>query len=182
MRTRQLYWVFTLLLWGLGLSSCSEELDFDQADQLQITPTVASSLLYIETPEQVINTSPVGSFISEVFQFEAFSEDFIRENVLDGSIIYEYENSTSKELLITIEFLDAGGNILDAEEFTVDAPSGIVQVEVLYGMGNRSLDILRNTTQLRLNGANLGDNTSISSASEPRFIFRSSAAFRLQLR
>ena len=182
MRIRPLSWIFLLLFAGLSLSSCSEELNFDQADQLQVTPTVASSLLYVETPEVVINNTPSGAFISETFQFEAFSEDYIRNNVIDGSITYEYENTTSKPLLLQIEFLDEGGGLLDSEEFDVDPQSGVVNREVLYGMGNKPLDILINTTQLRLTGANLGDNTSTSSASEPRFIFRSSAAFRLQLR
>jgi len=181
MRTRLLFWFFLALLGLFSLNSCSEELDFDQAEDLQVTPTVATSLFYLETPEAEINSAPAGSFISEVFEFEAFSEDFIAENVLEGTITYEYENSTSKEIQLNIEFLDAAGEILDVEQFPVDAPSGAVQREVLYGVGGKSLDILRNTTQIRLSGANLGDNTSTSSASEPKFILRSSAAFRLQL-
>lgn len=181
MRTRLLSWLCLTLVSGLFLTSCSEELDFDQADELQVTPTVSSSLLYLETPEDYINGIPVGTFLTELFQFEAFSEDFIANNVLEGTITYEYENTTSKDLQLTVEFLDSAGELLDMEDFLIDAPSGVVSREVLYGMGGKSLDILRNTTQLRLSGANLGDNTSTSTAPEPKFILRSSAAFRLQL-
>ena len=50
MRIRPLSWIFLLLFAGLSLSSCSEELNFDQADQLQVTPTVASSLALCGDP------------------------------------------------------------------------------------------------------------------------------------
>ena len=68
------------------MMSCSEELDFDQADELQVTPTVSSSLLYLETPEDYMNDLPAGTFLTELFQFEAFSEDFVANNVLEGTI------------------------------------------------------------------------------------------------
>jgi len=165
-----------------SLISCSEELDFNQADDLSVTPTLATSLLYIESDEGTINLAGSGAFYSQVFTFEAFNEPFIAENVLDGTITYQVENTTSKEIDILVEFLDDADNVLDSESFTIQpSPAPLLERQIAYGNGGRSLDILRNTTNIRVGGENQGDDTSVSSQPNPRIILRSSAEFRLRL-
>ena len=165
------------------LISCADEQDFDQFDDLSVEPTVASSVFYFEADEGTINFAGSGAFYQETFTFEAFNEAFISENILDGVITYQLENTTSKPLAVLVEFLDAGGNVLDSESFVIQPePSPLLERQVAYGDGGRSLDILRNTTNIRVEGQNLGDATSQSSQSEPRIILRSSAAFRIRLR
>lgn len=162
--------------------SCAEEQDFDQFDDLNVVPTLASSIFYFESDETTINVAGSGAFYQETFTFEAFNEAFISDNVLDGVITYELENTTSKPLGLLIEFLDADGNVLDSESFVIEAdPAPLVERQVAYGPGGKSLDILRNTTNIRVEGQNLGDATSQSSQSEPKIILRSSGAFRLEL-
>ncbi len=176
-------WAILLLsFFVLNLISCSEEQDFERVDDLEVVPTVATSLLYIESDESSINLAGNGSFYSEVFTFEAFNEPFVADNVLDGTITYQVENTTSKEIDILVEFLDGTGNVLDTESFTIDPePAPLLERQIAYGNGDKSLDILRNTTNIRVGGENRGDATSISSQPEPRIILRSSAAFRLRL-
>ncbi|MDT0607920.1 hypothetical protein [Croceitalea rosinachiae] len=165
------------------LSSCADDQNFEQFDDLSVEPTVASSIFYFESDEATINFAGSGAFYSEVFTFEAFNEAFVSENVLDGVITYEVENTTTKELNITIDFLDADGNVLDSEFFAIQpAPAAILERQIAYGDTGRSLDILRNTTNIRVRGDNVGDATSTSSLSEPKIILRSSAEFRLKLR
>ena len=164
------------------LGSCSDEQDFDQFDDLSVIPTIASSIFYLESDENTINAAGSGNFYSEVFTFEAFSEDFVADNILDGVITYEVENSTSKEIDIQIEFLDDGGNVLDTETFTIQpAPAPTLERQIAYGNGGRSLDILRNTSEIRVGGENQGDDTSISSEPDPKIILKSSAVFRVRL-
>ncbi|MBT8281080.1 MAG: hypothetical protein KJO16_05840, partial [Muriicola sp.] len=50
---KKLKYLFLALL--LALSSCVEEQNFDQFDDLEIIPTVEASILYVESPESVIN-------------------------------------------------------------------------------------------------------------------------------
>lgn len=174
--------LFIVLSTSFILNSCSEEQNFDQFDDLSIVPTVASSIFYLESDENTINLAGSGNFYSEVFTFEAFNEAFIADNILDGVITYEVENSTSKEIDIRIEFLDEAGNILDTESFTIQpSPAPTLERQIAYGNGGRSLDILRNTTDIRVGAENQGDDTSISSEPDPRIILRSSAEFRLRL-
>lgn len=174
--------LFLLLTILTSVLSCSEEVDFNQADDLNVIPTVSTSLLYIESDEGTINFSGSGNFYTQVFTFEAFNEPFVADNVLDGTITYQVENTTSKEIDILVEFLDDGGNVLDSESFTIDPePSPILERQIAYGNGGRSLDILRNTTNIQVGGENQGDDTSVSSRPNPRIILRSSGEFRLRL-
>lgn len=177
---RRLLLIFLSLFLTL---SCAEEQDFDQFDDLAIEPTVATSIFYFESDEQTINTVGVGEFYEELFTFEAFSDPNISERVLDGVITYQLENTTSKPLGLLIEFLDETGMVLDSESFIVDEePTATLERQVAYGEGGKSMDILRNTTNIRVSGENFGDATSQSPQNEPRIILRSSAAFRLRLR
>lgn len=164
-------------------SSCSDEQDFDQIDDLDVIPTAEASLIYVEVPEDVINLGSGINFYSQTFNFDAFEEAFFAENVLDGVISYEVENTTSKPLDITIEFLDAADNVLDIESFTVNAaPTAIINREITYGTPTgRNIDIIRNTTAIRVTGINLGDTTSVSSLPDPNVFLRSSAQFRIRL-
>ena len=177
------YLLAAVLLTGF-LYSCAEKQDFNQYDDLNITPTIEGSLVYVESPERLINQVVGINFYAQTFNFDAFSEDFIAERVLDGTITYEVENTTSKQLDITVEFLDEAGNALDIENFAIDpAPTAILRREINYGgASGRSIDIIRNTTDIRVSGTNLGDNSSVSSLPDPKIILRSSAQLRIRLK
>jgi hypothetical protein len=167
----------------LGLnSSCADDQNFNQIEDISVVPTLATSIFYFESNEAFINDASSNDFYTQLFTFEAFSEAFVAERVLDGFLSYQLENTTSKEIELQIEFLDENGNTLDSEIFSIEpAPAPIVQRQIAYGDGGRNLDILRNTTNIRVSGRNLGDTTSISSISEPKIILRSSAEFRFRL-
>lgn len=164
--------------------SCSEEQNFDQIDDLNITPNVASPLFYVESDEQTINSSVTTNiFYTQIIDFEVFNETYVAERLLEGTILYAVENTTSKNLSLTIEFLDASGNVLDLEMFNIEAdPSGTLVREVVYGPGGKSLDILTATTQLRITATNLGDTTSTSTNADPKIALGSSAEFLFQLK
>ncbi len=165
------------------LLSCSEEQDFDQFEDLSITPTVASSIFYLESDEETINAVPAGPFYYQTVNFDAFNEEYVAERLLEGTITYEIENTTSKRLQIAIEFIDQGGNTLDVELFDIDPnlPETFTR-EVTYGPTGKSLNILAATDGLRISGNNQSDNTSVSNASEPKVILRSAAEFVFRLK
>lgn len=160
-----------------------QEQDFNQLDDLNITPTITSSILYMEASEELINTVVPGDFYSEEFNFDAFTEEFFSDGVLSGVLTYELENSTSKRIDILIELLDENGNVLDAEPIAVDPapPVFIKRVEIAYGPGGRRIEIIKNTSAIRVSAQNLGDNTSTSGEANPKIILRSSGAFKIEL-
>jgi len=70
------YFILSILLLGV-FSSCSEELDFDQIDDIAVTPTLEGPLVYVEAPEDVINLAPAGAiFYEQEINFDAFNKRF----------------------------------------------------------------------------------------------------------
>lgn len=171
-------------IFALMLSSCTEEQNFSQIEDLSVTPTVASGIFYLESDEETINSAGnFNTFYSQTVNFDAFNEEFVAERLLEGVIIYEIENTTSKRLDVRIEFLDESGEPLYMESFDIEAdPSGTLTREVVFGPGGESLSILANTSSLRITGRNLGDATSVSSQPEPKIIVRSAAEFLFRLK
>ncbi len=164
------------------LGSCSEAVDFDQADDLIAEPEVEASILYIEVPERIINLTTGASFFFQDFNFDAFSDDLFAERVIEGTVTYEVENTTSKELVVTVQFLDTGGSVLDTETFMVaPAPTSILQTDIIYGPSGRSIDIIKNTSSIRVSAENLGDTTSVSTLPDPLVTLKSKGKFTLSL-
>ena len=165
--------------------SCMEEQDFDQFDTLRVTPTVTSGLLYFEVDEPSINTSGLPSgipFYSKTTNFNPFDKDFVVDNLLEAVIVYEITNTTSKELGLTVEFLDGSGIPIYTESFSMGPhPSGTLTREVAYGPGGLALNLLTNTSSLRFTALHLGDATTVSPANDPKFVLKSSGEFILQL-
>jgi hypothetical protein len=167
----------------LFITSCSDKQDFGQYDDLTITPTFETSIFYVKAQESIINRVVGLSFFSQNFNFDAFEEKFFADRVLDGVITYELENTTSKDIEVSIEFLDEDNNVLDTEFFQMSpAPTAILIREVAYGTTGKSLDVLRNTSNIRLSARNLGDNSSTSNLPDAAIILRSAGKFRLRLK
>lgn len=176
--------LLAFILVPLIFCSCTEEQDFNQFNDLRITPLVASGLIYLESDEATINAvGGLGNFYVQTINFDAFNEQFVSENLLEGTLFYEIDNTTSKRLAITIEFLDAANNVLDVESFDVqpNQPTTFVR-EVDYGPTGKNLNILRETSSIRVAASNLSDSTSISSDPEPKVILRTAAEFLFQLK
>lgn len=175
--------LFVILLGALSVTSCVDQQDFDQYNDLDILPTVESSILYLESPESLINDIPSNTYYSQVFNFDAFSEEYIAEHLVEGVITFELENTTSKPLRLEVAFLDEGDNTLYTQVFNIPAaPTAILRREVSFGTpGGEDLDIIRNTSSIRVSAENLGDNSSVSSLPDPKVVFRSSAKFTLEI-
>jgi hypothetical protein len=174
---------FLLSILVLLIFACSEKQDFTQYDDLSITPTLETSIFFVKVQESIINRVVDVSFFTQDFNFDAFEEAFFSERVLEGVITYELENTTDKPIEIEIQFLGENDALLDTELFTMPAaPTAVFIREVAYGNTGKSLDILRNTTNLRLNAVNFGDNSSTSGIPGASIVLRSSAQFMLRLK
>ena len=180
---RLLHSLFLMLLLAGSILSCTEDLDFTQFDDLEATPTYEAGILYLEAPEDLINLISGTNVFSQNFNFDAFSSDIFADRVLDGTITFVIENTTSKELELDVEFLDEGGNVTDREVFAIpSAPTAIIQREIAYGDSGRSIDIIKTLSTISVTATNLGDNTSVSSLPNPLITLKSSGKFRVRLK
>lgn len=163
--------------------SCSDKQDFDQLDNLEITPIYETSIFFVKAQESIINRVTGLSFYSQDFNFDAFEEPLFADRVISGVLRYELENTTSKPIELSLEFLDATDVVLDTELFLMEAaPTALLVRDVAYGTMGKPLDIIRSTSKIRLTASNLGDSSSTSNLPDPAIILRSSAKFTLELK
>ena len=164
-----------------SLLSCVEEQDFDQYDDIRITPTLEASILYVEAPEFLINQAGDVDVISRDFNFDAFSSDIFADRVLDGVITYVVENTTSKQLNVLIELLNADGGVIDRETI-VTSPGSNLQRDIAYGNSQKNINIIKFTSSIRVTATNEGNTTSTSDLPDPKIILKSSGRFRLNIK
>tara|TARA_R110002051_G_scaffold107681_4_gene180601 strand:+ start:4730 stop:5284 length:555 start_codon:yes stop_codon:yes gene_type:complete len=166
------------------IASCSEKQDFDQAKDLEIITDVSGPILYIESPESLINDVNESNFITQNVNFDGFNSDVFSKRVISGSLKFQIENTTSKQLDFTIDFLDNTGSVLDSEFFSISAspPTIVIDREIFYGLpSGRSIEIIKNTSSFQLTAINNSGNTSTSNNNDPKVVFRSSGSFKLNL-
>jgi len=162
--------------------SCSDELDFDQLDDLQVTPELVSSIIFIEVEEFAFSLLPTGMSFTNDFAFEAFNEDLFARRVISGVITYEIVNTTSLPLDISFVFLDENGDERDSEVFN-SLPGITEERKVSYGpLGENNLDIITNTTKIGLRVENRGSNVNLSGSLDDKITLRSKAEFKVALK
>ena len=180
MKRKAFYFLAILLFCTL---SCSDELDFSQTDDIEATPAFESSVIYIESTEQIINSIDGSEILSQSFNFDAFSSDIFAERVIEGELTYIIENTTSKPFELIVEFLDDTDTVIDTETFNIQqAPTSILQRIVAYGDTGKSIDVIKNLSALRITVRNLGDTMSVSNIQNPRISLQSSGKFRVRLK
>ena len=170
-----------LLVSCIPFLSCVEEQDFGQYDDLRVTPSIEASILYVESPEALINAAGDTDFISRDFNFDAFSADIFSRRVLDGTITYILENTTSKPINVIIELLNVDGEIID-REIIETIPDMDIRRDVAYGNSGKDINIIKFTSSIRVTATNEGDSTSTSDLPDPKIILKSSGKFRVNIK
>jgi hypothetical protein len=162
----------------LVFASCSDEQDFSQAKDLEVTTDLSGPILSVETSEDVLNA---GTFTPQEVNFDGFQTDLFSDRVVSGVINMEVCNSTSKQLDITVELLSDGGIVLDSKLISVDAapPEQTVLDSLVYDDSN--IEILKNVSSILVSLENNGDTTSVSTLDDPKITFQSSGSFKLEL-
>lgn len=174
-------WYFILLLL-CSMLSCSDELDFTQIDDLEITPTIESSVIFVQATEQIVNLLGIPEVLSQDFNFDAFSSQVFASRVIDGELTYIINNTTSKPFELEIDFLDEFGGVLDSENFTIEPSTINSTIVVSYGSTGKSIDIIKALSALRISALNLGDNVSVSNTTNPRISLQTSGKFTVRLK
>lgn len=171
-----------ILVFVFSLVSCIEDLVDENVGGV-FTPTITGSILYIESTEALINSSAGNPVLIQTANFDGFNEEVFSGRVLSGSITYELTNTTSKQLDVLIELLDNSGTLLGTENFSLSPnQSTPITRETFYGPpSGADINIIKNLSEIRTTILNNSDFTSVSSASEPKFIFKSKGEFKLQL-
>ncbi|MCB4807733.1 hypothetical protein LG651_05680 [Tamlana sp. 62-3] len=127
------------------LTSCTEEVDFNQANQIQISPTVELSLVYSQADvnDFLVNGQEVVTTETDFIEVDIFNDQFINDNVTKVDLHFETENTLPREFQYAVNFYTETGNYLYTYSFSsLETSPHIATFE------NDDLNIIKNTSIL----------------------------------
>ena len=105
-------------------SSCISDIDFDQLDEVVITPAVDIDLVYFTVSEDTfsdVNAGDPSFTLSETTRLEFLNDDVVRENLKEIEIQYRVANSYRQSVIATSIFKNLQGDVMYEIQFPVDA-------------------------------------------------------------
>lgn len=135
------------------LASCSSELDFDQADEVVLTPKVDANLVFFtlgtETflDETIPDTTVV---VRDTTRLEFLDDSFVRDNIKEIELTFQVDNTFLQSFTNKSVFLNANGVEQYVLEFSVESsPDGTTaRTTVVEMLDENEIEAIRNSTQL----------------------------------
>lgn len=141
------------ILFLILVTSCVKDVDFEQAEDVSISPIVESSLLFFDFPASEFQ-EPTGTAIvveQDALDLDFFTEEFIRDNLIRAEFFFEVTNTIDRTFRADVIMYDIDGNVTYAFDIMI-SPDGnnevvVTHTEVFEGV---SLDQLKITTRMEL--------------------------------
>jgi hypothetical protein len=130
--------------------SCSSDLNFEQADQLNVKPVFTTNLVYfpVEANQFVINGAEQSVF-SYIANVDFFNTAFVRDDLVRTELYFRVKNTINRAYTYNITFLDANNTPIYNVNMVIPAYDGTEIVEEKTEIFDSSkIDILKNTNQL----------------------------------
>lgn len=134
----------------LTFFSCSSDLDFNQANSLQLEPVFEANLTYFDiAANKFVNNGIEQKITFDAQDFEFFKDSFLRDNLKRTDFFFEIDNTINRDFVISIALLDVNDKLLYVIPFTIPAYKGtsnvITQSEIFQ---NAKLDLLKSTKRM----------------------------------
>lgn len=151
----------------LCLMSCTEAIDFEQAEDIELSPIQEASLIFFDAPasEFFIGGMEV-SEASDFIDINVFKGNFIQENLVKSEFVFEITNSINRSYRVQVDFLNALGQIEHTILFSSDASPNNTAVFTKFTEvfdGNSLIELKRtvrlNFTLTMLPGVAINDST-----------------------
>jgi len=132
--------------------SCSEDLNFKQAEKLVISPIYNSSLVNFSfLPSKFFDNSGalIRNSVTDSSDFTLFNNSFVKDNIFQFDLNVECKNEFERRIFIDLEFLDRNNNPTHPTiQFTVFAEDlNFTFQEIILIASNSSI---LNTVQVRI--------------------------------
>ena len=137
----------------LLLFSCVEDVDFNQAEEIAISPVVESSLIFFDFAASQFS-EPTGTETvveGDSLELDVFSDEFLRDNLIKAEFFFEITNSIDRNFRADIIMYDENDQITYA--FFIDTvPDGNNQVVTTHTevFEDALLEQLKTTKRLEL--------------------------------
>ncbi|OMQ08746.1 hypothetical protein [[Flexibacter] sp. ATCC 35103] len=142
--------IFKILFLSSLFFSCSSDLDFDQTKDLKLKPVFVANLTYFNVPATQLANSGGGQVLFDEQVFDAFKGEFLRDNLIKAELDFEIENTIIRDFTVEILLLDANGQILETNSYSIPAYSGSSNI-IKYPtevFENQRLELLKKTAKL----------------------------------
>jgi hypothetical protein len=139
-----------ILVFAFLFLSCSSDLDFDQVNDLKLTPVFVANLAYFNVPASQFVNNGSEQIMFDVTDFDAFKEEFFRDNLVKAEFDFEIENTIVRAFTIEVLFLNDNDQLLQTVTFMVPAYAGSTNV-IKYPtevFENQRLALLKQTTKI----------------------------------
>ncbi|NER15148.1 hypothetical protein GWK08_16960 [Leptobacterium flavescens] len=173
-----------LLVLGIMLlgSSCVKNVDFDQADDLRLTPVVDVSLLFFEeTPDRFLinGVELTNGFISDTTDIQVLDDSFIVESLIRAELEFEFTNSVDRAFRAEVVFLDT--DTTPIHSFDIDIPATQTEITVTHteNFTEGNIDTITATTQMVVNFFLLPGGQPITEETQGSLKLRSKGTFYL---
>lgn len=128
--------------------SCSSDLDFDQANDLELKPVVVANLASFDIQaNQFVIGGTEQPAVGDMMNFEVFNDQDFTNNLIKTELYFEFNNTINRGFTANLYFLDANNKNLYQIPIAVPAntASPITHTETFE---NTKLDILKNTRKI----------------------------------
>lgn len=138
---------------GLLLTSCFKDVDFEQAQDIQLTPDLEADLLFYKLNEIDFFDSETNAFtpiIRDTVRLEFLDDDYIQDGLMYAEFRFKHENKFPYLIKSSIRFLSEN----DRTQFSVnyDIPPGsidsIAVVDTLHVMETNEIGKVRRSIKM----------------------------------
>ncbi len=176
----------TLLIPIMVSMSCVKDVDFEQVEDLTVTPALEVSLIRFNEPaNRFVDSGIEQSIIRDSVRVEIFNDDFVVDNLRRAEFLFETTNSINRAFDAEIQFLDDNDELQHLIEFGVEASETnqeIISITEEIFENDAIADLTATTKLLFTFTMQASDDGSILDENSPGNLkLRSKAAFYIDL-
>ncbi len=102
---------FSLIFVMLFFSACIKDTDFNQTDDILVTPIVELDFLFYNLNSESFTDFGVNNLIlSDTTNFNFLNDDFVVDNLIRAEFFFKYTNSLPVDFITEYKFLDENNN------------------------------------------------------------------------
>ncbi|AXT19200.1 hypothetical protein D7030_13745 [Flavobacteriaceae bacterium AU392] len=152
MRKSICYYIIVFITFCIFNTSCIEDIDFDQVDDLSLTPVLVSSLAFFDTPADVFILDPGQSNVTRdtLTNIGIFNDPFVVDELIRAEFLFEITNSINREFQTQVDFLNDDLEL--QHTFIIDVAASPNNEELITEhievFENDTLDALKASTQV----------------------------------
>jgi hypothetical protein len=143
---------FGILILGIFSFSCTSDLDFNQAKDVQIEPVVVADFATFDVKESQFSIAGIPQTqLSEVVAYDVFTDPFFKKSLIKADLFFEINNTINSAFAVELNFLDVNGYTIYTIPFVVPPYVGIpiLVTKTNTFVTDSDIDILKNTRKIK---------------------------------